>query len=64
MKNHINIIFKLQQLLFTKHFGNVTFKLQRPASIPNRPLEAKENKDCMSMGIFVVIDEITNCKIL
>ena len=30
MKNYINITFKLQQLVLTKHFSAVTFKLQQP----------------------------------
>ena len=28
VKNYINITFKLQQLVFTKHFSVVSFKLQ------------------------------------
>ena len=28
VKNYINITFKLQQLVFTKYFSTVSFKLQ------------------------------------
>ena len=30
VKNYINIVFKVEQLVFTKHFSAVPWKLQLP----------------------------------
>ena len=38
VKNYINITFKLQQLVFTKHFSAVAWKLQLPNLNPKRTL--------------------------
>ena len=45
MKNHINIASKVQQLVFTKHFSTIVFKLQLLNLYPRRTLKALNQKN-------------------